>query len=323
MDAIEHRSTTSDPRSGRGGSPEPARPVYFPPTGRLTVARYGAGFGHGASEWGAALRAVDWRREAWVCKRGRRGTVWRATLRLGGDKCGRDLDCVIKVEPLNTTGKLFRSLLHRTKAWRQWRGAALLRGSDIPCTPPRAILRGSGPSGRVEAFVGGWIEGPTVLERLADPELTRAERRRLAELVGRQIGRMWRGRGGGTGLFNRDHKPSNLVVLNGGPDDERNDGIAVLDTLDIARGVSRSEVEQRAMMRSLVRECIGCGVLPPMSARARVVRLAHSGLGVGRGRWRSMYRRVWAGYAAEAAGATVPDDDPLSPPVRLEDESPT
>jgi len=278
------------------------------------VARYAEGFGYGASEWSAALRAVDWRREARVYKRGRKGTVWRATLRLGGQR-GREMDCVIKVEPLGTLGKLFRSLLHRTRAWRQWRGADLLHRADIPCTPQRAILRGTGPSGRVEAFVGGWIEGPTVLERLADPGLTAEEERRLASAVGEQVGRMWRGDGAGSGLFNRDHKPSNLVV--------RGERIALLDTLDIARGVSRSDVEHRAMVRSLLRECVGCGVVPAVGVRARVVRRSHLALGTTRRRWRSMYRRVWAGYAAEADGASIPDDDPLAGPVRLEDEDRT
>lgn len=306
MDPAEHRSSAGSPETGRADAAARRGPAFVPPTGRLTVARYASGFGYSASEWSAALRGVDWRGGARIYKRGRKGTVWRASLRVGGAR-GREADGVIKVEPLGTPGKRILSLMHRTKAWRQWRGAERLREAGLGCTEPWAIVRGRGPGGWVEAFIGGWIEGPTVLERLADPGLTPAEESRLAGLVGDQLAAMWSSR---PYVINGDHKPSNLVVSG--------DRLRVIDTLDI----SNARPLRPPMFEDLLREPLGCGLRPSAAACRVVLRRASIPGWLAREVTLSGWRREHAGLRRQLldrAWAFRPEDDPLARPERLTD----
>ncbi|MEM9972326.1 MAG: hypothetical protein AAF762_14695, partial [Pseudomonadota bacterium] len=296
-------------------SEPPRNPVFFPPTGSLAVARFAEHYGFSAADWRRALRAKDWASEAWIYKRGAKGTVWRATLTLGNGKHARELDCVIKVEPLRKVSKKIQSLFKRTKAWRQWRGAELLQRTDIACTPPFAILKGDG----VEAFIGGWIEGPTVLERLADPGLTGEEERLLVEQVAQSVVALRHTR---PMLSNWDHKPSNLVCTD--------EGVAIIDTLEIERE-ARSDRTLRLddhgleiTLESVFREPYGCGLIPRRGVLMHFLRSACRAARVPRSERSELCKGLWR-ELAQGLGAPdmfTPKDNPLAPPVRLIDAEP-
>lgn len=141
--------------------------------------------------WAEALADRPWER-GHLIKRDSERTVWRASA-LGSAVS-------VKIRPARGLRRA-RVLLGRTDLGRSVRGADLLTGSGVGC----ARVFAHALVGADETLVTEWLEGPTLLERLAAGD--GAERAALLSRTGELIGRQLR-----SGLLNRDHKPSNVIV---------------------------------------------------------------------------------------------------------------
>lgn len=187
---------------------------------------------------------------------------------------------VVKVQgPRGIVGTIKR-YLGLSRAWRQWRGAATLARLSIATAQPLALAIEIG-TGR-EWFVADRLIGPTLLHELAGKGMGArpAVQHEIAEAVGRQVGAMVR-----AGHFNRDHKPSNIVLTADGP--------AVIDTVAIRQCRDGSREAAARMLASLVIEPTGCGFPARLALRARCVAAAASVL-EGAGAERASRRELWS-----------------------------
>ncbi|MEO0631964.1 MAG: hypothetical protein AAFY46_14755 [Planctomycetota bacterium] len=154
---------------------------------RVTILHLGEGESRQA--WKEALADRPWESGTLIKKDGER-EVWQA----------RVLGSVVsmKVRP----AERIRAWLGTTDFARSVRatGWLLHKGFETPAVLARGVV------GRHELLINEWVDGPTLLRLLADAGDV-ARRRDLFEAAGRLIGRLWR-----SGLVNRDHKPSNLVL---------------------------------------------------------------------------------------------------------------
>lgn len=209
-----------------------------------------------------------WAAAARVLKRDERSTVLRGDTPLG--------PVVVKsmLARPGLAGVIARAT-SRTRLSRQWRGATLLRQRGFITPEPLALWRGVDTQGRpVESLALTWLEGDTLLHLLAraieDPtSLDHARRVALATAAGAHVARTLH-----AGLFNRDGKPSNLLVLT--PDaapgsaasQSAEPTIAVLDPVGVRPlGLLRRDRARRRMLFSLIVECLGCGLDPGVRAR--------------------------------------------------------
>lgn len=181
----------------------------------------------------------------------------------------------------------FRSGISGSKSERHWRGAAWLTRHSIDTAPCLAMAHDATFIARRDYLIMEQLVGPTVLDVLAgarrrdtregghagegpfDGPRTAAGREdrasigvrdelAIARAIGRQAARLI-----GLGRFNRDHKPSNLIVV------RRSGGmrVAVIDCvaiLPLSRGGGAGEAMER-MLASLVIEPLGLGVSPRRS----------------------------------------------------------
>ncbi|MEQ8770319.1 MAG: hypothetical protein RIB60_07410 [Phycisphaerales bacterium] len=275
-----------------------------PPTSNLRVVKYAQGWGYAASEWERALGAIDWskphteggpeRLKIKTLPDGTKdATVWRATLTLGR----REHEVVLKVERLGSLRKKIQAWLHRTKAFRQWRGARLLTRSGLRTASAHAVLR----SGGFETLVLESIPGRTVLELMADPTVPVRLEHRVASALGALIGECHR-----AGVYSADMKPSNLIDI-----DEGRRGIAIIDSTDVRRGVDPAR-----QLFDLLVEPAGLGLVPRSTLRHRVVgSLWANGLDRGWGPDRKHAERDLARGVKRrlrAHGDPTPKDDPLA-----------
>lgn len=146
---------------------------------------------------------------------------------------------------------------------RQWRGAHWLIGHGLLTAKPRALLRATIDGQPCELLILERLQGKSVLEHLASTELTIKEQHHVARELGRLIAALNR-----LGKFNRDGKPSNLIVVRDSQDQLR---IATIDTVAI-RSDYGSLLAATEMLASLYIEPVGCGVPPRLALRARVIR---------------------------------------------------
>lgn len=182
----------------------------------------------------------------------------------------------VKVRRLSLAGRV-RSTLGTSRFDRHWRGAEMLARAGV-ATPPALLLGVGRESGRaVQVLVLPFVAGRTLLEALAERPAP-SEARALAERLAEQFHALAGGAGGA--LFNRDHKPSNLLVA-GSPDAPT---LVLLDCVGLRRAGPRDRwrgVDR--MLASLIIEPTGVGVMVRRTDRLRVVR-AH-------------LERVWRGDA--------------------------
>jgi hypothetical protein len=192
-------------------------------------------------------------------------------------------------EPLGPVGAIRRAT-GRTKALRQVHGAVRLARIGVRASAPLLVLRGEEEGRWYEWLVLGALPGQDVLRALAGGALDHAGVRAVAERVGRVVETITR-----AGLFNRDHKLSNQILLPDG-------SIGVIDTVDVRSGGGAASVEK--MLLTMLREARGVGALPGLVAMARCVRAA-AGSG-----WRTQLRRLSA--LESKMGDTTPAVDPLA-----------
>lgn len=216
--------------------------------------------GEDAAAWRDALSAPGVLDGAQVLKEDSGSWVRRARV------MGRDV--VVKCRVLNTLGRRVKHVLGMGHGAKHWRGAELLRRAHVRTARTILLARGRVAGAACELLVIEYLDGPTLLECLRDAatgQMAVKEQHAIARAVGSQISQMgWN--------FNRDHKPSNLIVLGA---ESSTPEIAVIDCVGVRfRQVFKTE----RMLASLVIEPMGCGVPPRRSLMMRVIRSHHEEL---------------------------------------------
>jgi len=185
--------------------------VFTPPTHDTAPARADDSFDADAAV--AAIRGVDWPGDAVVLKDRPDGTVLRRTL------LGRDL--IFKSEPVSSAYRRLQVRVGLSRGRRTWDGARWLIAQGVDAARPLALLDGRSGERRVECLVLEALPGVTLLQHLGDePDSQRTLD--IADAVGRNIATMFL-----AGRFNRDHKPSNMIV---DPSEPR---VSIIDTVAI------------------------------------------------------------------------------------------
>ncbi|MFN0133501.1 MAG: hypothetical protein ACKVW3_13365 [Phycisphaerales bacterium] len=187
--------------------------------------------------WSNALSDPSWLQRASVLKSESHTTVCRTTF-LG-------LGVVVKSFVLTTPIARLKSFLRLSRAWRHQRGADRLRRVGIPTAPCLAIVRANG----FEYLIMPALPGKTVLQHLADDDLSPRQQHSLARALGRQLARLTAAH-----LSNRDHKPSNLIVTSWRDSEPE---LAVIDSVAIHR---RRDIHR--MLFALLVEPVGTGLCP-------------------------------------------------------------
>lgn len=188
---------------------------------------------------------------------------------------------VIKGRPRTMT-----DVLRDRHAIKQSIGAERLRAAGIPTSPPLAIVDVRAHGGNRER----WL----VLAALPGESLAQVCKRggdtpQLAREVGELVRTI-----GNHGLFNRDHKASNLIVTPEG-------GVGVIDTVAI-RKASGAEPRRR-MLLAMCKELRGISAMPRRTQLMRCLLAASDD-------WREDWRAV--GAMLQAAGDTTPRVDPTA-----------
>jgi tRNA A-37 threonylcarbamoyl transferase component Bud32 len=193
--------------------------------------------------WEDALRGFD-AGSARILKAEGSSRVFRAPM------LGRDV--VIKVRELRGIAERVKWAAGAARGFRHWRGATWLMDHGFGTARPLVLAS----DGSREWLVMEAIEGKTLLEHIAARDLTVREEHALAKEVGRHVSAMRK-----AGWFNRDFKPSNVMVRL----DRRS--IACIDCVAIRRGGDGAV----RMLHALAVEPTGLGVLPRKALLARVV----------------------------------------------------
>lgn len=256
--------------------------------------------GEDAAAWRDALGDGAWMSSASELKAEGGSRVVGAAVR------GRGV--VVKVRELRGAWARLKCVLGRGKGDRHWRGAALLAGKGVATARVLALARARVDGAESELLVMERVEGVTLLRVMAyvrsgapgAPGVR--EQHALARAVGRQVAQMGE-------LFNRDHKPSNLMVEGIGGAEPR---VVLID----CEGVRRAVIPGAArMFASLVIEPTGCGVPPRRGLMMRALRAWAEGAGAPASmkERRSMERMMWAEAARVVAhhGDPTPRVNPL------------
>lgn len=260
-----------------------------------------------AKQWSEAIGSFD-PTKATLLKADGPVRVWRANI-LGHD-------CVIKCWELSSFPGRVKALFGGGRGDRHWRGAQWLLSHGEPTAEPLALAieyggaphhdpvmsRGTGSGRRwpQQWLVMRAIDGPTVLELIADSNLPVAHQHTLAAELGGQVDRIIQ-----QGRYNRDHKPSNLIVEHL---DESSARVAVIDCVAINRCARGNGLGALRMLSSLIIEPIGCGVRPRRTLMMRAIR-AFVGLRAGHAVISYWWERISKHLAAK--GDMRPRSNPL------------
>ncbi len=183
-----------------------------------------------------------------------------------------DLDgapAVLKRRPMASLFERLRAATGFSRYSRQWHGAQWLLANKLRA--PRPLARGvlhhhEHHSGSPEEFLLlEYIPGRTVLQHLADGELPPRREHAIARAIADDLVRFFV-----VGRYNRDHKPSNLLVVEaqgaGSPPQ-----IAILDSDSIRPSTVANLDSAERMLAALVIEAIGCRCEPRRTLKARVI----------------------------------------------------
>lgn len=222
--------------------------------------------------------------------------------------------CVIKVRRARSVVDRVRFLLRLSPLDREVFGAQMLAAIGVVTAEPWAIGVARGSVGTLQCVVTTLVPGESLLELIAAGGRNVRRDHEIAEEVGAQVAHFF-----ACGVYNRDHKPSNLIVT-GGAGADGGPVIAVIDPAGVRRGK-----RPKSMLASLVIEPLGCGCVPRRTLMMRVVRAYVRGVlagieaeregGVGRGVERGAVKDLWRAVARMVAehGDPTPRDNPLGP----------
>ncbi|MCL4740743.1 MAG: hypothetical protein KJZ54_00915 [Phycisphaerales bacterium] len=201
-----------------------------------------------AGGWAERLSGGAWARTARTLKEHEGGRVLAAEVGGAG--------VIVKAWPLTGVRRRVQALTGTTRGHRHWRGAERLARVGVTTAKPLLLTTARLDGAPVVALVMERVEGATLLAHLADGTMSEREGDTLAGAVGEQVGLIVR-----AGLFNRDHKPSNLIVS--GVDGGRV-SVAVVDCVAVRRSPGRRLRPMARMIASLLIEPAGVGSPMPM-----------------------------------------------------------
>lgn len=213
----------------------------------LDVAAWRAALSSASAFSGPDSRELKREGENWV-----RRVTWRIA--------GGEFDVIVKRRVARGTSEVVKMLLGGSRFARHWRGANWLLANGFLTGRPMALGRRIRGATIEEILIVEFVPGRTVLEHLAANDLTVRRQHAAARELGRMVARLAE-----RGRFNRDSKPSNLVLTG----DER---IAILDTVAIRRRGPLGKGRDGGMLASLVIEPIGTGNRPRRTLMMRVIR---------------------------------------------------
>ncbi|MEM8757688.1 MAG: hypothetical protein AAGF47_07880 [Planctomycetota bacterium] len=257
---------------------------------RVRILRVGEG--ESPSAWGEALGGRSWEAGDRIKHDGPR-SVWHATV----------LGSAVSVKVRPASG--LRVRLRLTEFGRSVRAAKRLARNGVETAPvfAHAVVGGD------EVLVNAWLEGPTLLAVLAEasedekPPLVRA----AGSLIGRQLKAV---------LFNRDHKPSNIIVV-----DRASAALALVDVGGVRRiAFATSTTWIRLATRMCAAVCTEpMGVGHPLGEEHRRVLVETVALGTASG-WSGITAtelrdKLWTELdrTIAAHGDAVPKINPLGP----------
>lgn len=253
------------------------------------------------TKWISTFTGRDWAVGAEIFKKTDDSSVIRSMV------LSRDL--VLKTSRVGGVKGLLQALASSTRAHRQWSGSEWLRSVGV--TAPRcvAIVRGTRDGTPVETLVTEYVPGHTLLWLIArgvikeDPDSPAS--RAIAYAVGRDMAQIVK-----SGRFNRDHKPSNLVVTNAGPPVAK---ITTVDAVAIQSLKPEDRVDGMArMVAALIIEPKGIGhPIPPPMLRRIVDALAHEMVGPANADSWTGDMIMRAERLVAAHGDATPQHDPL------------
>jgi tRNA A-37 threonylcarbamoyl transferase component Bud32 len=239
--------------------------MIHPPTSRVRVRVFGdseaaGGVGAKARTIARAVCDAGFVAGARVIKADGRTSVYSAEVAGYG--------VVVKTLALDRLKDRFGSRFRSTRLWRQATGIARVRRCRVPAATAYALVRGVNADGqRVEALIMERVEGPTLLRAASERSLDSRATRLLLDRLGHDIGAM-----ASAGVFNRDHKPSNIILSRS----EDGSPLPVLiDTADIRRR-SRDQAMVRMLAKLLI-ETIGTSVATSAREQVRLARSAADG----------------------------------------------
>lgn len=248
--------------------------------------------------WLAALTSFDPSR-ATRLKQDAGTAVHRAHL------LGRDV--VIKSWELEGPVSRLKSLVRQSRADRHWRGAGWLAAHGIPTAPVLVLATADGP--RRQILVMEALPGKTVLQHLADRDLTPRQEHAVAEGLGRQIAALM-----ARGRSNHDPKPSNQIVTDVSGETAT---VALIDCVAVRPMWFDSE-EPIPMLAKLLIEAIGCGVPPRRPLRMRALRAYWNALGHLKPASATPFTRAARNHAWKEVATFIKnhgDPTPLVPPL--------
>ena len=253
------------------------------------------GEGEDAGAWSRAIGAFS----GDLVKRDRKREVWRGKL-LGTpvavkvqrfDGWWRGLRCASGIGPFDEE--------------RERAGGRLLSAAGIESAPILACVRARAGGARVSVSVSEWLDGRTLLEAMAEETDARSRQAHGFE-AGRVLGVLLK-----SGLLNRDHKPSNQIVVSPSGSGVR---FALIDVGGVRLSTERESSAAR-MLSAMVLEPAGVGCPPGARDAAACLRGVCSALGhdgsAGRALRRELVRRVRDTVARH--GDPTPRINPLSP----------
>ena len=240
----------------------------------------------------------EWAVRARVLKRDARSSV------LAGDSPSGEV--VVKSIPLDRPKDALARLVGSTRLSRQWRGSELLAGAGINAARHLALWRGRDEGGRlIESLAIELVRGPMLLRCLAQDNLRpRQARIELARAAGALVARMIQ-----AGLFNRDQKPSNIIVTSAEPP-ETPERLVLLDPVGVRPlGLMNRQSARRRMLFALLVEPIGCDLDVPMRLRMEAMHACARALGAPRNAVRADFREI--DQMLFEHGDPTPDINPL------------
>lgn len=171
------------------------------------------------------------------------------------------LDIVVKVHGAASIRDRIRALAGSTRLRRQRLGAQILQRAGIATAAPLAAGISSDDTGRPSEWLAlESVPGVSLLEALhhATPERATGLASQLGELIGQMVT-------GKSPVFNRDQKPSNIIVSTPGE-------LVVVDTVGVrALAAMPRERAVARMVASALIEPAGCGVRLPKTFAANIL----------------------------------------------------
>lgn len=227
---------------------------------------------------------------------------------------------VVKCRPIGSLRRRVASVLGLGHAHRQWRGAQRVRDAGVETGTPLAMARADIDDVPCELLALEYVEGPTLLEVMSQVTSNASDapsvrqQHAIARAAAESVKKLLAAR-----RANRDHKPSNLVVVGGASAEPK---IAVIDCVAIKRfgwfGIDEYEGEE--MLASLMIEAIGCGCRPRGALWMRALRAAARDDCNSRAERRANIRALFQDVVdlIGAHGDPTPLTNPLAPAQRID-----